>query len=124
MDGNRKSVSIHCTKTGIHVYGANNIGSTSDTIVNCKRRFLQVCSVWWNTYFGRDDEDEQKRNCDVGTADEQAIRFDQFCEERDCVKCHAHNLWHHYFDLCKNQHVTCGLIWAQMPYEAQEGGAE
>ena len=58
MDGNLKSVSIHCTKTGIHVDGANNIGSTSDTIVSCKPSFLRVCEVWWNTYCGRDDEEE------------------------------------------------------------------
>lgn len=59
-----------------------------------------------------------KRNCDVGTADEQAQRYDKFCEGMDCVKCPVHALWHHYFEICKNRKVSCGLIWAQMPYEA------
>ena len=56
------------------------------------------------------------RNCDVGTADEQAQRYDKFCEGTDCVKCPVHALWHHYFDICKNHKVSCGLIWEQMPY--------
>ena len=56
------------------------------------------------------------RNCDVGTADEQAQRYDKFCEVMDCVKCPVHALWHHYFEICKNRKVSCGLIWAQMPY--------
>ena len=64
MESNRKIVSIHCTKTGIHIDGANDIGSTSDGVVSCKRHFLRVCAVWWNTYCGSDEEDELPRNCD------------------------------------------------------------
>ena len=60
------------------------------------------------------------KNCDVGTADEQAQRYDKFCEGMDCVKCPVHALWHHYFEICKNRKVSCGLIWAQMPYEGEE----
>ena len=60
------------------------------------------------------------RNCDVGTADEQAQRYDKFCEGMDCVKCPVHALWHHYFEICKNRKVSCGLIWAQMPYDADD----
>ena len=60
------------------------------------------------------------RNCDVGTAEEQAQRYDKFCEGTDCVKCPVHSLWHHYFEICKNGRVSCGLIWAQMPYEEKE----
>jgi len=60
-------------------------------------------------------------NCYVGTADEQAQRYDKFCEETDCVKCPVRALWHHYFDICKNRKVSCGLIWAQMPYEEGAG---
>lgn len=59
------------------------------------------------------------RQCDVGTAEEQAQRYDKFCEGMDCVKCPVHALWHHYFEICKNQKVSCGLIWAQMPYESE-----
>lgn len=63
------------------------------------------------------------RNCDVGTAQEQGIRFKRFCDVRT-------NTW----DGCRgcpvntpgNEHTDCSLIWAQMPYEANEenGGAE
>lgn len=64
------------------------------------------------------------RNCDVGTAEEQAKRYDQFCEETECSKCPVHAKWRQYFDVCKHEHISCGLIWAQMPYEAQEEGAK
>ena len=60
---------------------------------------------------------EPPRNCDVGTADEQAQRYGKFCEEHDCYArnpLHACPLHEDGFD--------CRLRWAQMPYE--EGGAE
>ena len=61
------------------------------------------------------------RQCDVGTALEQALRFHDFCVGNSsgingmckptcpCIDC---------FDKCQ-----CLAKWAQMPYEAQEGGA-
>jgi hypothetical protein len=57
------------------------------------------------------------RNCDVGTAEEQAKRFDEFCHanrnaERCCGDCPA------FRTTCDD----CELFWAQMPYE--EGGAK
>ena len=56
------------------------------------------------------------RNCDVGTAKEQAERFDEFCynhrsREKGCGDC----------PLLEGG-PCCELAWAQMPYE--EGGAE
>ncbi|MBQ4199553.1 MAG: hypothetical protein II649_06695 [Kiritimatiellae bacterium] len=50
------------------------------------------------------------RNCDVGTAEEQADRFMEFCDDekgdlqhcRNCRLCNAYD---------------CELAWAQMPYE-------
>ena len=58
------------------------------------------------------------RQCDVGTAEEQAKRMDAFCESHGerigvswrCDKC----------PLCSID--RCDLAWAQMPYE--ERGAE
>lgn len=48
---------------------------------------------------------EPLRNCDVGTAEEQAIRFDAYCDiHRSCVSC----------PLTGQQ---CALAWAQLPYE-------
>ncbi len=53
------------------------------------------------------------RNCDVGTAEEQAQRFERFCAE-------------HRGHICRScpfrQSTECELAWAQMPYT--EGGEE
>ena len=57
------------------------------------------------------------RNCDVGTAEEQAKRMDVYCsmhgkDESGCYRC----------EKCKLIRVDrCELAWAQMPYE---GAAE
>lgn len=50
------------------------------------------------------------RNCDVGTADEQAERFDEFCynhrsREKGCGDCPL-----------LDGVSCCELAWAQMPY--------
>ena len=55
------------------------------------------------------------RNCDIGTVEEQAERFDEFCynhrsREKGCGDCPL------------LEGGPCELAWAQMPYE--EGGAE
>lgn len=57
------------------------------------------------------------RNCDVGTAEEQAERMRLYCnshgeDESGCFRCE------------KCPFLTderCELAWAQMPYEAQKG---
>ncbi|MBR3958061.1 MAG: hypothetical protein IKJ89_09445 [Kiritimatiellae bacterium] len=49
------------------------------------------------------------RNCDVGTANEQAERFLQFCRPQNCKKCKV------YYKR-RNTH-WCQLEWAQMPYK-------
>ena len=62
------------------------------------------------------------RNCDVGTAEEHAQRFYNFCESNSsgingmckqtcpCIDC---------FDKCQ-----CFAKWSLMPYEDEEGGAK
>ena len=55
------------------------------------------------------------RNCDIGTAEEQAERYEKFCyahrsREKGCGGC----------PLCDI--VCCGFAWTQMPYG--EGGAK
>lgn len=56
------------------------------------------------------------RQCDVGTAEEQAERHSRFCisQHGHCKRCPAH----------RRTHNGCVLAWAQMPYEAEEGGAK
>ena len=53
------------------------------------------------------------RNCDVGTAEEQAERLHRFCISQDCATCPC--------DIGKAD-GRCEFAWAQIPYE--EGGAK
>lgn len=52
------------------------------------------------------------RNCDVGTACEQAERFQWFCDTRPCDMCTLKNK--------VNETLDCAIHWAQMPYEEGE----
>ncbi len=62
------------------------------------------------------------RNCDVGTAEEQAERFEAECHRHDhCTPCSVHREWGEFKE---GKPKSCQLIWAQMRYEAKEGGAE
>lgn len=55
--------------------------------------------------------ESKMRNCDVGTAGDQAKRFSFFCMRYDgCRKCHMNK-----------GRKDCKFSWAQMPYEEQEG---
>ena len=59
-------------------------------------------------------ENSPKRNCDVGTAEEQSRRFCEFCRPRTepCDGCAC---------LEGSRKGRCEFVWAQMPYEAKEG---
>lgn len=51
------------------------------------------------------------RNCDVGTAEEQAKRFAEYCDSEACKR-----------NRCKSRAKAlcierCAIAWAQMPYE-------
>lgn len=62
------------------------------------------------------------RNCDVGTAEEQWSRFEKMCfssrqsDDPDYCSCKCK-----VDGGCVND---CALIWAQMPYEAEEGAGK
>ena len=63
---------------------------------------------------------KRPRQCDVGTPEEQAERFRNFCKmdyiSEDCPDdCPL------YRKDCST--IRCPFAWAQTPYEAQEGGA-
>ena len=51
-----------------------------------------------------------RRQCDVGTAEEQNRRMTDFCNSRHCENCPVYDS------------ESCALAWSQMPYE--EGGAK
>lgn len=60
------------------------------------------------------------RNCDVGTAEEQAERFEAECKRHDhCTPCPVHREWGEFKE---GKPKSCQMIWAQMPY-APEGGS-
>ena len=68
-----------------------------------------------NAQFQIDKADEAlalpRRNCDVGNAKEQSIRFHSYCLEHNnsnvnCINCPIHK-----------EKGRCELVWAQMPYE-------
>ena len=66
------------------------------------------------------------RNCDFGTAEEQDVRFGEFClkhigcaEEtggKHCLGCPLEKA-------TENITQRCELYWAQLPYEEEEGGS-
>ena len=60
------------------------------------------------------------RNCDVGNEKEQAQRIDAFCK--------SHGTDRNGYYRCEECPLLkidrCELKWAQMPYEAEEGGAK
>lgn len=59
---------------------------------------------------------EPVKNCDIGTAEEQAKRFAEYCESEVCKRKRCKSLAK---ALCIER---CALEWAQMPYT--EGGAK
>lgn len=67
------------------------------------------------------------RNCDVGTAKEQAVRKAEYClryapfEDSNCDACPLHN--YNRAQPERMEGYSCDLAWGQLPYEAaQEGG--
>lgn len=62
------------------------------------------------------------RNCDVGTADEQAERFDAECKRHEhCTPCPIHAAWGEFKG---GKPKSCQTIWGQMPYVQKEGVKE
>ena len=57
---------------------------------------------------------EPPRQCDVGTAEEQELRFEEHCNNYNeyCDGCPVPQIWHRGDMVGK-----CRLAWAQMPYE-------
>ena len=62
------------------------------------------------------------RNCDVGTAEEQAERHERFCAahykadavDAQCFGCPASD----------KKETACEFVWGQLPFAPEEGGAE
>lgn len=56
---------------------------------------------------------EPIRNCDVGTADEQAGRYQRFCAAHRC---------HERTNKCPFDIDKCEFEWGQMPYTEEQKG--
>ena len=63
-----------------------------------------------------------RRQCDVGTVEEQFTRFEKFCR-KDVLDPLEASAYCAYECPCGRKY-NCELAWAQMPYEEKEGGAE
>ena len=62
------------------------------------------------------------RNCDVGTADEQAERFEALCHRYDnCTSCPIHAKWGKF---AAGKTKSCQTIWGQMPFTPEEEGSK
>lgn len=62
------------------------------------------------------------RNCDVGTAEEQAQRFHAFCSDNTSEIEGMCNSTCPCIDCGDKCHCLC--VWSQMPFDPAEGGAE
>lgn len=61
------------------------------------------------------------RNCDVGTAEEQEDRFSAFCKAHECtMNCPIKKKW----SFKRGHQPSCGVLFAQMPYEEEEEEGE
>ena len=61
-----------------------------------------------------------RRNCDVGTAEEQAQRFYNYCKKQDKACCIGRSSGS--CPIFKGYKVDCAIVWAQLPYK-KEGEA-
>lgn len=71
----------------------------------------------------RDALKERPKNCEVGTAEQQANRFLEFCsKDRPMISQPLRNQTICPLECPFNKSTSCDLAWAQMPYK--EGGAK
>ena len=59
-----------------------------------------------------------RRNCDVGTLEEQAQRFNAFCKKQNNKCCVGRSKGE--CPVFRGYEIDCALTWAQMPYNEQE----
>lgn len=78
---------IHTDHKGIHVEGAENIGSTSDTDASTLKQFLRIAECWYLTYTRAFKEDLKpcpfcgsEASVHSGTEDHYVL-----CRNDDCV---------------------------------------
>jgi hypothetical protein len=97
----------------------NLVDRTSEYIKECNPSIAGGCEIRRALENAKDALAAPPRNCEVGTAEEQQIRFNSFCAKHlerviglDRMVCRPD---------CplKDGNSSCELAWAQMPYEAK-----
>ena len=90
---------------------ASNVKAMRDALVMVKRIFDG--RLMWQTDIRKAHEavnsalDEPPRNCDVGSAEEQAIRHNRFCDGKGMKYCWGRGCF------------KCFAAWEQIPYEEE-----
>lgn len=96
----------------------NLVDRTSEYIKECNPSIAGGCEIRRALENAKDAIAAPPRNCDVGTAEEQAERFYNFCTEHSSAIHGMCNYRCPCIDSVDKCHCLCK--WAQMPYE--EGG--
>lgn len=92
-------VRVRCTKDGISVEGARDIGSTSDTRAGSLSQFLRIAECWWFTYCEKSPGQEAdcygnagaaRRKCPTAllSLDEAIAHAEDCADDTPCGKNH------------------------------------
>lgn len=96
------------------IFGADTVRDIAEEMLNTSMQDITAKVIYgWATRLAACDAalSTPPRNCDVGTADEQAERFKKFCYiyPLNCAGCPFKDI--------ANTHNECAIFWLQMPYE-------
>lgn len=115
MNNKLRKVLEKCIELGKNI--DESLGNNEFTVWNCRYERSAANSI---VEIAKSALAEPLRNCDIGTAEEQAKRFEEFClkhigcaEEtggRHCVGCPLEKA-------SRNITQKCELYWSQMPYD-------
>jgi len=86
-------------------------------VVDCVRETICDIENWTNYALA-----VRRRNCDVGTAEEQGDRQKAYCRKHFTPNQHGGNC--RQCPLKDRRGWSCQLAWAQMPFEVEKGGAK
>lgn len=108
MEGNQMKMreAVETALTTIRGVINGTISRTNNSVFGCRDKLKAALAA-------------PSRQCDVGTAEEQEERFKHFCAsnysacdvDMECCRCPL-----------ESEKAGCEFTWAQMPYEAEEGG--
>ena len=106
-----KQLKINCTKNGIRVYGANNIGSTCDTDAGTRQDFMRIAEHWWNTYcegYGRPEAKTSGQDALADLLDE--LRSGEYAPLADRVESAVNANREHALEVLNRVHDFLGVL--------------